>query len=111
MQLQIWLNFVQKYTGNLKFNTKYLREHLIFCLEQGHFRPFLKLENSSKIIHNKPEIPSIVLSCECGNPDTIEDMIGCDWKSGHKTCSTWKHKSCANLDVGDLNWYCNKHIH
>ena len=31
-----------KYIGNLnlQFNTKYLREHLIFCLEQGHFRPF-----------------------------------------------------------------------
>jgi hypothetical protein len=37
-----------EYTGNLnlQFNTKYLREHLIFCLEQGHFRPFPKLESS-----------------------------------------------------------------
>ena len=78
-----------EYTGNLnlQFNTKYLREHLIFCLEQGHFRPFPKLESSSKFVHNKPEIHSIVLSCECGNPDTI-----------------------ANLDVGDLYWYCNKLI-
>ena len=57
--------------------------------KQGHFRPFSKLENSSKFVHDKPEIHSIVLSCECGNPDTIEDVIGGDWKSGRKTCSTW----------------------
>ena len=99
--------------SNLQFNINYMRDHLIFCLEKNHFRPFPKMDNISHQlpILVKPEIHTIYMNCKCGNPDTIEDMIGCDWKSGNKTCNIWTHKSCTGLNISQTtsDWYCEKH--
>jgi len=61
-----------------------MRDHLIFCLEQNHFRPVPKLDTVTKYTELNPEIYEIIISCDCGRPDTMENMIGCEWKSGEK---------------------------
>ena len=45
--------------------------------------------------------------CEYGKADSIENMVGCDWKSGVKVCSVWRHSSCAG-GVVKGNWFCSK---
>ena len=43
--------------------------------------------------------------------------MGCDWKSGIKVYSVWRHSSCAGgtpaqdecLQTLKGNWFCSKH--
>ena len=86
-----------------------MREHLISCLEKGEFRPFSKCKVSQK---GKVKQKSCVIeaNCECGEADSIENMVGCEWKNGVKICNVWKHISCAIKDNKQVdNWLCSKH--
>ena len=50
------------------------------------------------------------MSCKCGLPDTIENMIGCEGKNAKgKICDVWKHKSCAKSEMVGKIWLCEKH--
>ena len=97
---------------HVTFNQRYMREHLVSCLEKGEFRnfPHSLLEHKGKIKSKSIVIES---NCECGQADTVENMVGCEWSRGVKKCNVWKHMSCAGLnglkDDELLNWYCQKH--
>jgi hypothetical protein len=97
------------YTGGLhiKFDQKYMRDHLISCLEKNQFRPFPKCYMSKK---SKVESINFIIetNCDCGETDGMQNMVGCEWTKGFKTCNTWKHKSCASPDSTNT-WYCSKH--
>ncbi|CAG2222012.1 unnamed protein product [Mytilus edulis] len=66
-----------------KFNTqrrtnfieKYMRPHLISCLEKGHFTPFPQgITSSSDFVRIYAR--RIDSNCQCGKPDVFENMIG-----------------------------------
>ena len=71
----------------------------------GDFKTWLRKIKSKSIV--------IESNCECGQADTVENMVGCEWSRGVKKCNVWKHMSCAGLnglkDDELLNWYCQKH--
>ena len=99
------------YSGGLhvEFEQKYMRSHLIACLEKGEFSAFPKSKISKKCkIKTKNSV--IESNCECGEADSVEDMVGCDWKKGVKTCNIWEHISCTGVNQGHVgDWYCSKH--
>ncbi|PJE77789.1 hypothetical protein CI610_03284 [invertebrate metagenome] len=75
-----------------------MRDHLIWCLDKGYFMPFpqfVKIASQLKKASNNSI--TINCSCSCGFPDWMDEMIGCDWRTGRIHCKTWKHKECANL--------------
>ena len=39
---------------------------------------------------------------QCGKADSVEDMVGCDWKKGVKTCNIWEHISCKGVNQGHV---------
>ncbi|CAG2237060.1 unnamed protein product [Mytilus edulis] len=69
---------------HITYEQKYMREHLIHCLENGKFTHFPKnyFGKTPKNLKTKTHIISI--NCDCGKPDTIEDMVGCEGKPGVK---------------------------
>ena len=82
-------------------------EDIISCLEKGEFRLFPKSVCDKKgRVKSKNSV--VEMNCECGLADAVEDMVGCDWKKGIKSCNVWKHKSCAGV-INNLNWFCSKH--
>ena len=97
------------YTGflQIKFDQKYMRDHLISCLEKNKFRPFPECYMSKK---SKAKSTNFIIetNCECGETDGIQNMVGCEWTKGSKTCNTWKHKSRASPDSTNT-WYYSKH--
>jgi hypothetical protein len=97
------------YTGGLHITLDqiYMRDHLISCLEKNQLRPFPKcfISKKSKV---KSQNFIIETNCECGETDGIQNMVGCEWTKGIKTCNTWKHKSCASPDSTNTR-YCSKH--
>jgi len=45
---------------------------------------------------------SAVSSCPCGEPDSYQDMIGCDGP-----CAGWFHFDCAGVDISPSGeWFC-----
>ncbi|CAC5412486.1 unnamed protein product [Mytilus coruscus] len=88
-----------------KFIEKYMRPHLISCLEKGHFTPFPQNTTSStdfvRIFARRIEC-----SCQCGKPDVFENMIGCEAKRGRISCTKWVHQSCSGVSE---DWYCDEH--
>ena len=66
------------YTGDLhiKFDQKYMRDHLISCLEKNQFRPFPKCYMSKK---SKVKSTNFIIetNCECRETDGIHNMVGC----------------------------------
>jgi hypothetical protein len=83
-----------------------MREHLVHCLEKGNFSAFPKnhvgfAPKNIKINTYKTEI-----DCECGKPNAIENMIGCEGIKGKKKlCNVWKYSSCVGNLKGNT-WYC-----
>ncbi|CAG2248169.1 unnamed protein product [Mytilus edulis] len=88
-----------------KFIEKYMRPHLISCLEKGHFTPFPQNTTSStdfvRIYARRIEC-----SCQCGKPDVFENMIGCEAKRGRISCTKWVHQTCSGVSE---DWYCDEH--
>lgn len=88
-----------------KFIEKYMRPHLISCLEKGHFTPFPQNTTSStdfvRIFARRIEC-----SCQCGKPDVFENMIGCEAKRGRISCTKWVHQTCSGVSE---DWYCDEH--
>ena len=64
---------------HINYDEKYMRDHLIYCLERGFISQFPKnrIDRAPKILKTKDNL--IPINCNCGSSDTIEDMIGCDW--------------------------------
>ncbi|CAG2233949.1 unnamed protein product [Mytilus edulis] len=95
---------------HITYEQKYMREHLIHCLENGKFTHFPKnyFGKAPKNLKTKTHIISI--NCDCGKPDTIEDMVGCEGKTGRKMCDVWTHRSCAKKNMMRGNsWFCEVH--
>ena len=91
----------------ITYNTNYLREHLIYCLERQSFVPFPKHDTKEKINRKKPYFLDISCDCrKCRLPNVLEEMVGCDARQ----CSVWLHRSCTNKasDDGD-DWFCSPH--
>ena len=52
----------------------------------------------------------IEIDCQCGKPNAIENMIGCEGIKDKTLCNIWKHMSCAgNKNLKGNTWYCIKH--
>lgn len=95
---------------HIKFEQKYMREHLVHCLEKGNFSAFPKNHVGFAPKNVKINTHKIEIDCECGQPNTTEDMIGCEGIEGKKLCNVWKHRSCAgNKNLKGNTWYCIKH--
>ncbi|CAG2232922.1 unnamed protein product [Mytilus edulis] len=94
---------------HITYEQKYMREHLIHCLENGKFTHFPK-NNFGKTPKNlKTKTHIISINCDCGKPDTIEDMVGCEGKTGRKMCDVWTHRSCAKKNMKENSWFCEVH--
>ncbi|CAC5387653.1 unnamed protein product [Mytilus coruscus] len=85
---------MMEYCDKGKFNTqrrtnfieKYMRPHLISCLEKGHFTPFPQgITSSSDFVRIYAR--RIESNCQCGKPDVFENMIGCEAKRGRINCA------------------------
>jgi len=66
----------------IDYDEKYMRDHLIYCLERGFFSqlPKYRIGRAPTILKTKDHL--IPINFDCGSPDTIEDMIGCDRENG-----------------------------
>jgi hypothetical protein len=93
---------------HIKFEQKYMREHLVHCLEKGNFSAFPKNHVGFAPQNIKINTYKIEIDCECGKPNAIENMTGCEGIKGKKLCNVWKHRSCAGNLKGNT-WYCIKH--
>lgn len=104
---------MMEYCDKGKFNTqrrtnfieKYMRPHLISCLEKGHFTPFPQgITSSSDFVRIYAR--RIDSNCQCGKPDVFENMIGCEAKRGRINCAKWVHQTCSGVSE---DWYCDEH--
>ena len=111
LQSQILCSFCQtEYNGKdlITFNTRFLRDHLIYCLEKQMFIPFPKHQTKEKINRKKPYFLEISLDCsKCRLPNVLEEMVGCDTKH----CEVWRHRHCASQPSDeDEDWFCSPHM-
>ena len=83
------------YTARQNFEVGSLRKHLTACLENEQFQPFPKeysrLRNV-KIDINK-NIKMTEISCRCGMPDFVDDMVVCE----NRKCRRWYHLRCVGV--------------
>ena len=84
---------------------RYMRSHLIACLEKGHFSPFPQSTSSNTEVV-KVYTRKIESSCYCGKPDVFQNMVECEATRGRVKCSKWVHQSCSGVS-GD--WFCDEH--
>ena len=66
------------YTAKQNVDVGSLRKHLIACLENEQSQPFPKQysrQRNVKIDINK-NMKMIEISCRCGMPDFVDDMVG-----------------------------------
>ncbi|KAK3108536.1 hypothetical protein FSP39_010086 [Pinctada imbricata] len=92
---------------NIMYNTQYLRDHLVYCLERQLIVPFPKIQ--TKVKTNKKKLKSVIIqcNCRCARPNCMEEMVGCDWPDNE--CQVWRHRSCANQADADADWLCTPH--
>ena len=90
----------QKHTHYIE---RYMRSHLIACLEKGHFSPFPQSTSTNTDVV-KVYTRKIESICYCGKPDVFQNMVGCEAKRGRVKCSKWVHQSCSGVS-GD--WFCD----
>ncbi|KAK3091056.1 hypothetical protein FSP39_016798 [Pinctada imbricata] len=91
----------------IKYNESYMRDHLVYCLERQMFTPFPRIQTKTKINKKKPKTVTIDCHCNCGQPNCLEEMVGCDGMDG--TCTVWRHRSCAAPEDIDGDWFCTPH--
>jgi polycystin 1L2 len=75
------------------YDTEYLRDYLLFCLDKGQVTPFPRVETKAKL--NKKRITYIDIQCDrskCGLPNLLQKMVGCDTADKH--CKIWQHLNC-----------------
>jgi hypothetical protein len=94
--------YTQKHTYYIE---RYMRSHLIACLEKGHFSPFPQ-STSSNIEVVKVYATKIESSCYCGKLDVFQNMVGCEAKRGRVKWRKWVHQRCSGVS-GD--WFCDEH--
>ena len=70
--------------SRIKFEQKYMREHLVHCLEKGNFSAFPKYHVGFAPKNIKINTHKIEIDCECGKQNAIENMIGCEGIKGKK---------------------------
>jgi hypothetical protein len=74
---------------HIKFEQKYMREHLVHCLEKGNFSAVPKNHVGFAPKNIKINTYKIEIDCECGKPNTIENMIGCEGIKGKKNIAMY----------------------
>jgi hypothetical protein len=84
---------------------RYMRSHLIACLEKDHSSPFPQSTSSNTEVV-KVYTRKIESSCYCGKPDVFQNMVGYETTRGRVKCSKWVHQSCSGVS-GD--WFCDEH--
>ena len=62
-----------------------MREHLVHCLENDNFPAFPKNHVGFASKNIKINTYKIEIDCECGKPNAIENMTGCEGIKGKKT--------------------------
>lgn len=76
------------------FNEKYLRDHLVYCLEKDILTYFPRVETKAKL--NKKKVNYVDINCDCTIcrlPNLMQEMVGCE--AGKKKCDVWRHLDCA----------------
>ena len=83
----------------ITFDQSQIREHLAHCYQEKKLSPF-----PQRPIQRRPRklrTLSIEMHCQCGRPDSMQDMIGCD------SCNRWFHLNCGNVtSVPVDDWFC-----
>lgn len=95
------------YSGKQNFDFSCMRTHLTTCLENEKFEPFPK--ESSRLRNVKIDITknirTVEISCQCGLPDFLDDMVGCE----NRKCRKWYHLRCVGVSKGqECSWVCEK---
>ena len=89
---------------SLALDQSKMRAHLVKCLEKKELSPFPQTRRAS-VKNTKLAHMAIPSYCNCGAPDSMDEMIQCD------NCDKWWHFQCARIkDAPDNNWYCPKCI-
>ena len=83
----------------ITFDQSQIREHLAHCYQEKKLSPF-----PQRPIQRRPRklrTLSIEMHCQCGRPDSMQDMIGCD------SCNRWFHLNCGNVtSIPVDDWFC-----
>ena len=76
---------------NLHFEQKFMRIHLIKCLEQREFTPF-PMAKAAVVKQAQKKNILVHTYCLCRMPETFDsDMVACD------KCDEWYHYKCVYI--------------
>ena len=67
--------------SSLAFYQNKMRSHLIQCLTKKELSPFLQTRRASVKINKLSHI-AIPSYCDCGGPDSLDEMVQCDKGGG-----------------------------
>ena len=85
-------------------------KYCVTLFPKGHFSAFPKNHVGFAPKNIKINTHKIEIDCQCGKPNAIENMIGCEGIKGKKLSNISKHRSCAgNKNLKGNTWYCIKH--
>ena len=85
--------------SDVSFEQGKMREHLVRCLERGHFEPFPRDKATPRF--SKRQNCDIRLFCSCLRPECWDDMIQCE------LCDEWLHLACEGLETApEGEWLC-----
>ena len=83
------------------FEQQKMSQHIIHCLNEGKFEPFLKSKSIETIPRPTRSFRRIKLYCTCRMPEGFDQrMIACD------KCGDWFHFSCALRGRVPDSWKC-----
>ena len=95
------------YSGKHNFDIVSMRNHLTTCLENDNFEPFPKESSRLRnvMIDINRKVKKVEISCQCGMPDFVDDMVGCE----NRKCGRWCHLRCVGVSKGQkCSWVCEK---
>ena len=81
---------------HIKFEQKYMREHLVHCLEKGNFSAFPKNHVGFASKNIKINTYKIEIDCEFGKPNAVENMTGCEGIEGKKNFAIYIFFICLH---------------
>lgn len=88
----------QSTTPSIAYKATVMRSHLIGCLEAGCFTQFPFGPARTK--RRKSSVHVIPISCPCGLPDIMDNMVCCD------NCDTWWHQCCIDFNQTESPVVC-----
>ena len=92
---------LEKSMRSWNFDVPKMRTHLVQCLKNENFTPFLRKQVKQIFMDYDREFINISCKGECSLPDIYCNMAKCD------RCVMWFHEICGGRAM-DKNWFCKK---